>query len=160
MSKVDTGAAPPQEGDWPPGYVPGQGFTERPRAQEPQSVVPQDPALDPPQDTPSDATAATLNDAPNGVSGPEPAGKNIVPLEKLDVRPQWVHCPQCNRDTQTRVQGRSEGKTKFMNVFWWPLPNRRHWWEKTHWYCLKCDKELAMQKYGKELQVTANQVQK
>ena len=40
-----------------------------------------------------------------------------------------------------------------MNVFWWPLPNRKTWWEKTHWFCSNCDIELAMQKDGKELQV-------
>ncbi|KAI6778290.1 uncharacterized protein J7T54_008468 [Emericellopsis cladophorae] len=164
MSKVDTGAAPPQAGDWPPGYVPGQGFVEKPQAPGSQSVVPQDPFVDRPQDSHSGATAGTPsgapNDAPNGAAGLEPVDRTIVPIEKLDVRPQWVHCPHCNQDTQTRIQGRSEGKAKFMDVFWWPLPNRRHWWEKTHWYCLKCDKELAMQKYGKELQITAQEAQK
>jgi hypothetical protein len=46
-----------------------------------------------------------------------------------------------------------KGKQQFMNVFWWPLPNRKTWWEKTHWFCSNCDIELAMQKDGKELEV-------
>lgn len=78
-----------------------------------------------------------------------------VPLEKLKLEPQWVDCPLCKKQAQTKVQGRSDGKRKFMNVFWWPLPGRETWWEKTHWYCTSCNGELAMQKNGKELQVKA-----
>ena len=41
----------------------------------------------------------------------------------------------------------------FMNVLWWPLPDRRLFWEKKYWYCQECNKELAIQKRGKDLQV-------
>lgn len=76
-----------------------------------------------------------------------------VPLERLQRRPQWIDCPNCKTKAQTQVQGRSPGKQTFMNVFWWPLPNRKHWWETTHWYCKNCHKEVASQKDGKDIQL-------
>jgi hypothetical protein len=69
--------------------------------------------------------------------------------------PELVECPNCHRTTQTRVVGRSKGKERFMNIFWWPMPERKHWWEKTEWFCGECDKELATQKFGKEIEVCA-----
>lgn len=77
-----------------------------------------------------------------------------VPLTQLvATRQQPVDCPSCHEHTLTSVEGRSEGRQQFMNVFWWPLPDRKHWWEKTHWYCSGCKVELAVQKRGKELRV-------
>lgn len=40
---------------------------------------------------------------------------------------------------------------RFMNVMWWPLPNRRQWWEKTHWFCEACGEEVATQVYGHDV---------
>ncbi|RFU81115.1 litaf-like zinc ribbon domain-containing [Trichoderma arundinaceum] len=76
-----------------------------------------------------------------------------VPLENLQPSPEWVNCPNCKQHAQTSVQGRTEGMRKFMNVFWWPLPNREHWFEETKWFCSNCNKQLAIQKHGKNLQV-------
>lgn len=73
------------------------------------------------------------------------------------MQPQNIDCPNCHEKHETRVKGRSEGKKKLHNVLWWPLPNRKHYWEKTYWYCSNCDHELAMQKFGKPLQVLAKQ---
>ncbi|KAL6857538.1 hypothetical protein ACO1O0_004976 [Amphichorda felina] len=120
--------AQPQAGDWPPGYVPGQGFAQPP---EEPSFQPSEPPA-------------------NGLS--EPA----VPLDRLQHRPQWIDCPSCHARSQTQVQGRSQGKQRFMNVFWWPLPGRKHWWETTHWFCKSCHTEIASQKNGKDIQILVN----
>lgn len=78
-----------------------------------------------------------------------------VSLDKLEPRAQWIDCPKCNRRTQTVVQGRSERKQNMMSLMFWPLPNCKHWWEQTHWFCKECNTELAKQKYGKEMEVLA-----
>ena len=39
-----------------------------------------------------------------------------------------------------------------MNVLWWPLPGRRHWWEKTEWVCGGedgCGARVARGRWGK-----------
>lgn len=98
----------------------------------------------------------------SGAPGPAAAGGSdfattlpvsTVPLNKLQPQPQLVDCPNCKQQAETVVQGRSKGKQRFMNIFWWPLPNRKHWWEKIHWYCKNCEVELAMQKEGHPLEV-------
>jgi hypothetical protein len=33
------------------------------------------------------------------------------------------------------------------------MPGRRHWWEKTEWFCGECEREVARQKFGKEIEV-------
>jgi hypothetical protein len=38
-----------------------------------------------------------------------------------------------------------------MNFLFWPLPNRKHWFEWTHWYCNSCNNEVAKQKYGQTI---------
>ncbi|KAJ1325440.1 LITAF-like zinc ribbon domain-containing protein [Microdochium nivale] len=72
---------------------------------------------------------------------------------RADVRPQTVDCPSCGQRTTARVEARSEGKRRFMNVFWWPLPGREHWWEETKWYCGGCEVQLASQKWGMNMNV-------
>lgn len=64
-----------------------------------------------------------------------------------------MDCPKCNRQTQTVVQGRSERKANMMSLMFWPLPNCRHWWESTHWFCKECNTKVATQKYGKSIEV-------
>ncbi len=81
------------------------------------------------------------------------SAKHTVPLRQLRPEPQWIDCPKCGQTAQTQIQCRSEGKQKFMNVFWWPLPGRKHWWEKTRWLCGNCNEELAMQKFNDDLQI-------
>ncbi|SPO01394.1 uncharacterized protein DNG_04070 [Cephalotrichum gorgonifer] len=76
-----------------------------------------------------------------------------VPLEELKVEPQWIDCPNCKQTAQTTVKGRGEGMNLFMDVMFWPIRGRRHWFETTHWFCSNCEKELASQKNGKELRV-------
>ena len=106
------------------------------------------------------ATPKPFEAAP-GVTGtafqqPAPGSDGPAALAQLEAHPQQIDCPNCSKRTQTRVEGRSKGKQTFMNVMWWPLPGRRHWWEKTHWFCENCDYELAVQKYGKDLEVLWN----
>lgn len=76
-----------------------------------------------------------------------------VPLNKLRIEPQWVDCPNCKETAQTMVKGRGEGMQTFMSIMFWPISGRKHWFEKTHWFCSNCEKELASQKNGEELQV-------
>lgn len=76
-----------------------------------------------------------------------------VPLERLRPEPQMVDCPHCHKTTQTRLEGRGKGMKLFMNIFWWPLPGRRTWWETLKWHCGECGEVLATQKNGKELVV-------
>lgn len=125
--------------DWPPGYVPGQGFVNQPDVNG----------------------APDTNDQFQGQSGQplqtETGSAPVVPLSQLQMKPQSIDCPNCHERHQTKVAGRSEGKKKLHNILWWPMPNRKHYWEKTHWYCSNCDYELAMQKFGKPLQVLAKQ---
>lgn len=85
-------------------------------------------------------------------STPAPAG-DARPLDALTAQPEWIDCPNCHQRAQTEIQGRSKGKQRFMNVFWWPLPNRKHWWEEVKWFCSNCKIQVASQKNGKNLQV-------
>jgi DNA-directed RNA polymerase subunit RPC12/RpoP len=77
----------------------------------------------------------------------------LVPLEHLSREPQHIHCPKCKQNQKTMVKGRSKGMMTFMDIFWWPLPNRKHWFETVHWFCGNCNVEVAMKKSGKPIQV-------
>jgi hypothetical protein len=111
-------------------------------------------SYDAPAGAPPGYASAPPAGAPGGLAPQEGApGDKVVPLDRLRQEPQLIDCPNCKVKAPTKVQGRSKGKQQFMNVFWWPLPNRKTWSEKVHWYCSNCDIELAMQKDGKELQV-------
>jgi DNA-directed RNA polymerase subunit RPC12/RpoP len=74
-------------------------------------------------------------------------------LSNLQPQPEPITCPNCGVQTHTRVEGRTKNMKTFMNVFWWPLPGRREWWEKTQWFCENCEKKLATMKKGKEVRV-------
>ncbi|KAJ6438857.1 LITAF-like zinc ribbon domain-containing protein [Purpureocillium lavendulum] len=89
------------------------------------------------------------------VTPPPGNTKRVVPLRQLRPQPQWIECPKCGETAQTQVQGRSKGMQTFMNVFWWPLPGRKYWWEKTRWLCGNCEAQLAMQKNNEDLVVMA-----
>ena len=79
---------------------------------------------------------------------------HVADLSRLTGRgPETIDCPSCGQRAQITVQGRSEGKKKFMNVFWWPMPDRKHWWEETRWHCGHCEVQVASQKHGKNVQV-------
>ncbi|KXJ90461.1 hypothetical protein Micbo1qcDRAFT_164037 [Microdochium bolleyi] len=93
------------------------------------------------------ATAGQDNNTPSN---------NEVVADLRQLRPdgpETIDCPRCHQRATTRVEGRSEGKKKFMNVFWWPLPGRKHWWEETRWSCDQCEALLATQKWGKNMNV-------
>ncbi|KAF4121042.1 hypothetical protein GMORB2_2528 [Geosmithia morbida] len=122
--------------DYPPGYVPGKGFEDYPHKEKEET----------------DDNVSSVQQQQQQV--PSTSGPVTVPLTQLSpTRQQWIDCPGCSRPTRTSVEGRSEGRKLFMNVFWWPLPNRKHWWEKTHWYCSGCRTEVAVQKRGEDLRI-------
>ncbi|GJN71078.1 LITAF-like zinc ribbon domain-containing protein [Purpureocillium lilacinum] len=104
---------------------------------------------------PSKPSMSTQDSSSSAGSMPSAShsAKHTVPLRQLRPEPQWIDCPKCGQTAQTQIQCRSEGKQKFMNVFWWPLPGRKHWWEKTRWLCGNCNEELAMQKFNDDLQI-------
>ncbi|KAJ2976888.1 hypothetical protein NQ176_g4686 [Zarea fungicola] len=83
----------------------------------------------------------------------EPIQPTTVPLDKLRALPQTVECPHCHNIVKTSVQGRGKGMQRFMNVMFWPLPDRRYWWETMTWRCGECEAALATQKNGKDLKV-------
>lgn len=87
--------------------------------------------------------------SPQTTPGPE----RIVPLNRLQYKRQRVECPKCQQPNHTLVEGRSAGKKMFMNVFFWPLPGRKYWWETIHWYCEGCNVELAKQKGNDDIEV-------
>ena len=106
----------------------------------------------------SSTTSSTTPGQQNPLSDQTPnsqQSKPTVSLDRLRPLPQWIECPKCGKTTQTEVKGRSDGMRKFMNVFWWPLPGREEWFEKTHWFCAECHEEVAMQKSGKDVKVLA-----
>lgn len=78
-----------------------------------------------------------------------------MPLNELSGEPQWVNCPNCKETAQTRVKGRGKGMHIFMDLMFWPIPGRRHWFETTHWFCGNCEMKLASRKNGKEVRVLA-----
>ncbi|KAH7029561.1 uncharacterized protein B0I36DRAFT_385039 [Microdochium trichocladiopsis] len=84
----------------------------------------------------------------------EPSLRHVSNLEDLKPDgPETIDCPSCHQRAQTTVKGRTDGMKTFMNVFWWPLPDRKHWWEETKWYCENCKVQVASQKHGKNIQV-------
>ncbi|OAQ60558.1 LITAF-like zinc ribbon domain-containing protein [Pochonia chlamydosporia 170] len=103
------------------------------------------------QSSPASGLSSTDSVMDNGPQAPNTTPG--IPLDKLQPRAQWIDCPECGKRSQTVVEGRSEGMKTFMNLMWWPLPGRKHWFEKIHWSCSNCNKQLAMQKNGKDLQV-------
>ncbi|KAM3463710.1 hypothetical protein NHJ6243_003115 [Beauveria neobassiana] len=83
----------------------------------------------------------------------EPATRAPVALERMRPVSQTVQCPHCGQIVKTIVDGRGKGMQRFMDVFFWPLPGRRNWWETTTWRCGDCEVVLASQKNGKDIKV-------
>ena len=87
------------------------------------------------QQFPSQSASPASMDSSNNAGNPYPAPASdaVCPLDQLTREPAYIQCPNCNQRAQTEVKGRSKGMERFMNVFWWPLPGRRHWWEEVKW---------------------------
>ncbi|KAK2595210.1 hypothetical protein QQS21_007063 [Conoideocrella luteorostrata] len=105
--------------------------------------------------SPNETNLSTIDPASTSMPQGSRSGKPTVPLDKLQPMAQWIHCPGCQKQAETVVKGRSDGMMTFMNIMWWPLPGREHWWETTKWHCSNCHKLVARQKSRKNLEVMA-----